>query len=91
MRGLSAAPWRDGIEPQHANATAVGLAVPLEDLHRRRLASAVRSEQREHFSRLNLERQPVDDGAAVVALDQVADFDRGRCLVPSFGWGYQSQ
>ena len=67
MRGLSAAPWRAGSRPSTRTEPPSGAPVALQDLDGRRLARAVGPEQRENFAGLDRERQPVDDGAAVVA------------------------
>ena len=50
MRGRSAAASRTGSSPSTRTVPAIGRAVALEDLDRRRLARAVRSEQPEHLA-----------------------------------------
>ena len=51
MRGRSARAVAPRVEAEHAHLARVGLAVPLEDLDRGRLARAVRPEQPEHLAR----------------------------------------
>jgi hypothetical protein len=52
---------------------------PRQHLDRRRLAGAVGAEKAEDDSRLHRERDVVDGGKSVEALDQIADLDdRGR-------------
>ena len=56
-----------------ADVTLVRPAEALADLDGRALARAVGPQQRQHRAAADLERQPVDDGAAVVALHQAGD------------------
>ena len=62
---------RRRVDPEHLDVTARPTPVPLEDLDRRRLARAVRPEQRECLAPLDLERHAVDDGSVAVRLPQV--------------------
>ena len=59
---LAAAPLR--VLAEHAHVAAVARPVALEDLDGRRLAGAVRAEEREHLAGLDGEREPVEDLAA---------------------------
>jgi hypothetical protein len=65
------------------NPTDRGIATgrpiePDDQPHRGRLPCAVRAEETRHHSRLDGERQVVDDEFAVIALAEVADLDRLR-------------
>jgi exopolyphosphatase/guanosine-5'-triphosphate,3'-diphosphate pyrophosphatase len=51
--------------------------VALEDLHRRRLAGAVGSQEAEHLAALHFERDPADRLVHAVGLRQVVNHDRG--------------
>ena len=62
---------------QHPHLAGVAVPVALADLHRRRLAGAVRSEQREDLPAPEVEVQPVDGGEVAVALHQPPDGDGG--------------
>ena len=63
------------IGPQHASGAAVGASIALDDLDRRRLAGAVRSEQRDQLAAADRQRDAVEDRARAVALDQPVDDD----------------
>ena len=56
-----------GSMPRTRTVAAVRPSVALEDLDRGRLAGAVRPEQREHLAGRDVEREPAQDGPAVVA------------------------
>ena len=66
------------IEAEHADVAAVALAVPLEDLDRRRLARAVRSEDRQHFALGDAEAEVANGGDTAVRLAQTPDLDRAH-------------
>ncbi len=56
---LSHPTWRiPGIEPEHVDLAGVAPAVALQDLDRRRLACAVRSEDPEDLAHADLEVDP---------------------------------
>ena len=67
---------RRRIGPEDADRSAIGSPVALEDLDRRRLAGAVRPEERERLAAGDPERDAVDDRPAAVALDEPLDLDR---------------
>src|SRR5207247_3988819 len=62
-----------GIVAENAHFAGVALAVALEDLDRRRLAGAVRSEHAEDLSLLDREVNPPDRLEVPVGLAQAAD------------------
>src|SRR5439155_16938357 len=66
------------VEAEHLDPPAVGAAVALEDLDRRRLAGAVRAEQAEDLALLDLEADPAQRLLAAVPLAQILDEDRGH-------------
>ena len=74
------------VEAEHAHRTSVERAVALEHLDRGGLARAVGAEQREDLTGLDREAQSVDHGAAVVALGQLEDVDRGGHSVTMSAW-----
>ena len=65
-----------GIEAEHLTSPASRGAVALEDLHRRRLAGAVRPEQAEDLAPLDLEVDPLDRLDVAVGLAQARDAER---------------
>src|SRR5262249_1180829 len=65
-----------GIVPEDAHLARVAAAVPLEDLHRRRLAGAVRAEKTEDLALLDREVDPPHRLEAPVGLAQAAHLDR---------------
>jgi hypothetical protein len=67
-----------GIEAEHGRASAVALAVALQDLDRRRLARAVRTEEPEHLALRDVEADAVERLHVPVRLRQVRDRDRVR-------------
>ena len=66
------------VEPEDADAPAVGRPVALQRLDRRRLARPVGPEEREELARRDGEGEPVDGGPLAVALDQAVDDDGGN-------------
>jgi hypothetical protein len=48
------------VDPQHPHLARVALAESLEDLDRGRLSRTVRTQQREHLTRLDLEAHPIN-------------------------------
>ncbi len=66
------------VQPEDPRAAAVGHPVALDDLDRRRLARAVRPEQREQLAAPHVERDPAQDLAPGIRLAQTVDDDRGR-------------
>src|SRR5262249_51964093 len=69
------APRACGIEAEDVDASAVALAVTLEDLDRRRLAGAVRAEQSEDLAFVDPEADAADGFMAAVRLAQFLDED----------------
>jgi len=68
---------RDDVNPGDARPTLVRLGQRGEDLDRRRLAGAVRSQQPEHGPGLDAERQAVERLHALrIQLDQTLGLDR---------------
>ena len=64
--------------PSKTTSPAVGRSMPMIDLHRGRLAGAVRPDQAEDLAGAQIEAQVLDRGQAAEALGQAADFeDRG--------------
>src|SRR4029077_4433186 len=61
---------------EHGDRAAVARSVALEDLDRRRLPGAVRTEQAEYLARLDLEVDAAQCLVRAVRLVQVADRDR---------------
>jgi hypothetical protein len=66
-----------GVDAEHPHLARVAAAQPLAHLDGRGLAGAVGSEEREHPARGEVEVEPVDRGAALVAHDEVAHLHRG--------------
>jgi hypothetical protein len=65
------------IHAQHRHLAARSGSQTLQDLHRRRLAGAVGSQQTEHFAGLDLEVDPLDGGTSAIVLREV-DHGDGR-------------
>src|SRR6266511_5241666 len=63
---------------EHGHLARVAPAVPLEDLHRRCLARAVRAEQAEDLTLCDVEINSAQRLVRAVRLPQVADEDRGH-------------
>src|SRR5262249_34577547 len=64
------------IRPEHLDLAAVPLAVPLEDLDRRRLAGTVRAEQPEHLAGCDLEVDAAERLVGAVALPESGHANR---------------
>ena len=65
------------VKAEDDRLAAVGRAQALEDLDRRRLARAVRTQQREQLAAPHVERDPAQDLATGIGLAQPVDDDRG--------------
>ena len=76
--GSQLAPAGRGVQPQHPGGPGVRPAVPLDDLDGRRLARAVRPEERHDLAGPDLERDAVDHRSIAVPLDQAIELDGGR-------------
>ena len=66
-----------GVDPEDLEAAGVGGPQPLEHLHGRRLAGAVRAEEAEDLAGADLERDTVDGLHVAVCLADVTDPDDG--------------
>ena len=75
-RARNVRPPLAGSTTEHADPPAVRAPIALDDLDGRRLARAVRPEQRDELARRDLERDPVEHGPLAVALDQPVDDDQ---------------
>jgi hypothetical protein len=64
------------VMPEHRHLAVAARAIPLEDLHCRRLARAVRPQQPEHLASLHGDVDPAHSLILAVALAQVAYLDR---------------
>jgi hypothetical protein len=63
------------IESEHRYGAAIRNAIALDAFHRRRLASAVRTDESEDLALQNFEGHVVDSGRLAVTLTEVADRD----------------
>src|SRR5437773_5608811 len=68
---------RPDVHAEHAGLPRGRVPEAFEDFDRRRLARAVRAEQREHGALLHVERDPVDGLDVRIVLLQIADVDDG--------------
>ena len=66
------------VAPAHLDLTGVRGEHRGEHVHGRRLAGAVRAEEREHRARRDLEVDPVEDEGLAVRLAQTGDLDGRR-------------
>ena len=65
------------IQPQHGDGAPVGRAQTFDALHRRGLAGAVRPDQAEYLTRLNVERDLVDGHRPAVRLPDSSNVNDG--------------
>ena len=72
----------DGVEGEDRHGASVWSAQALDALHRRRLASSVRSDQPKDLATLDIKRHIVDGELSTVALVKAGDADGG------FGGGH---
>src|SRR5262249_40616275 len=70
------------IELEHRDRAAIGLSQPLDALQRRRFAGAVRADQAEDFTALNLERHILQRHGGAVGLANAGDTNDGSSQVP---------
>ena len=75
MRARQSRVVRGRVGAEHRHGAAVAAAVALEDLDRRRLAGAVRAEQREDLALADLEADAAQRLVPAVALAEVLDDD----------------
>ena len=74
--GTQRAPAAGWVRAQDAHPATIRLPVSLDDLDGRRLARAVRPEQRDELPGTDFERDAIHDRAVAVSLDQPLDDDR---------------
>jgi hypothetical protein len=75
---------RARVQTQHADRAGIGRTQALEDLDRRGLAGAVRSDDAKDLVPLDAERQVIDGDDVTVGLAQVFDGDRGFHSCPRY-------